>query len=433
MKRVVLFLLLVLFSVTLTACKGEQTESEIEKIIAEAQEMTLVELYAKAYEESNGLVMEGIGNSSRGATAGEAFVLAMKEIYPDYTGSIGWQQPKENSIFQMLESDYNSPNPIFSMTLIQDGSQIQSKMIDTGILHNFIPLEWREANGVSVDNDGEPLTLQLLNKVFMFNNVGGKVMDNVWDFVKEDEAPMFMGLESEPVGFNFLLMLTNDEYSAIMADAFNKLDAADKAYFQPIVDSLASKADDFGLSENGKYSLAWIKLWTEQISVMTDDGPIMSELVTTSAVGESALIVYSKFRSIEETETSSVNNVTVAAYQPGYVGIGGFGYKHYLQIPETSPLPWTALAFITFMVTQYEGFYPWGKDMGGYSANPSLRLDHTQDGFVDGIDTYPVKNDRGYEWWTSTGVYGGRLVIENPVYASQTAFTVGEWISGLGN
>ena len=433
MKRVVLFLLLVLFSVTLTACKGEQTESEIEKIIAEAQEMTLVELYAKAYEESNGLVMEGIGNSSRGATAGQAFVLAMQEIYPDYTGSIGWQQPKENSIFQMLESDYNSPNPIFSMTLIQDGSQIQSKMIDTGILHNFIPLEWREANGVSVDNDGEPLTLQLLNKVFMFNNVGGKVMDNVWDFVKEDEAPMFMGLESEPVGFNFLLMLTNDEYSAIMADAFNKLDAADKAYFQPIVDSLASKADDFGLSENGKYSLAWIKLWTEQISVMTDDGPIMSELVTTSAVGESALIVYSKFRSIEETETSSVNNVTVAAYQPGYVGIGGFGYKHYLQIPETSPLPWTALAFITFMVTQYEGFYPWGKDMGGYSANPSLRLDHTQDGFVDGIDTYPVKNDRGYEWWTSTGVYGGRLVIEDPVYASQTAFTVGEWISGLGN
>jgi hypothetical protein len=83
------------------------------------------------------------------------------------------------------------------------------------------------------------------------------------------------------------------------------------------------------------------------------------------------------------------------------------------------------------MVTVEAGFHPWGKDMGGYSANPSLRLDHTQDGFIDGIDTFPAKNDRGYEWWVSTGVYGGRLVIEDPLYASSVAFTVGEWISTL--
>lgn len=430
MRKLLVALLAVIFTFSLFACKKDE-QSEVEKIIAEAEDMTLVELMAKAYEESNGKALEGIGNSSRGKTAGEAFVLAMKEIYPDYTGTINWQQPKENSIFTMLDSDSKSPNPIFSMTLIQDGSQIQSKMIETGILRNFIPLEWRNSTGVDVENDGNPLTLQTLNKVFMYNNLGDKVIDNVWDFVKQGEAPMFMGLESEPVGFNFLLMLTKDEYAAIVKQAFDALDATEKAYFQPKVDALAAKATELGLGVNGKYALAWIKLWVEQINVMTDDGPIMSELATTSAVDETALIVYSKLRSISETDTLSVNNVTVAAYTPGYAGFGGYGYKHFLQIPDSSPLPWTAAAFITYMVTVEKGFNPWGKDMGGYSANPAIRLDHTRDGFVDGVDTFPAKNDRGYDWWVNTGAYGGRLIIEDPIYASSKAFTVGEWILSL--
>lgn len=430
MKKLLVTVLAIVFGLSLVACKADG-QSEVEKIIAEAEDMTLVELMAKAYEESNGKTLEGIGNSSRGKTAGEAFVLAMKELYPDYTGVINWQQPKENSIFQMLTSDSTSPNPIFSMTLIQDGSQIQSKMVETGILKNFIPKEFRESAGVDIEKDGMPLTLQTLNKVFMYNNLGDKVINNVWDFVKQGESPLFMGLESEPVGFNFLLMLTKDEYAAIVKQAFDALDATEKAYFQPIVDSVAAKATELGLGVNGKYSLAWIKLWTKQINVMTDDGPIMSELVTSSAIDETALLVYSKLRSISETETSSVNNVTVAAYEPGYQGFGGFGYKHFLMIPDSSPLPWTAAAFIAYMVTVEAGFHPWGKDMGGYSANPALRLDHTQDGFVDGVDTFPAKNDRGYDWWVSTGVYGGRLIIEDPIYASSVAFTVGEWILSL--
>ena len=73
--------------------------SEVEKIIEQAENMTLVELFDKAYEESSSAKLEGIGNSSRGATAGEAFVLAMQERHADYKGSISWQQPKENSIF----------------------------------------------------------------------------------------------------------------------------------------------------------------------------------------------------------------------------------------------------------------------------------------------------------------------------------------------
>lgn len=434
MKKFLIVVLALVTSFGIISCNKTTTAEQLsatEQIIKEAEGMTLAELMEKAYVESNGLKMEGIGNSSRGKTAGESFVAAMKVLHPDYTGEIGWQQPKENSIFTMLDSDSKSPSPIFSMTLIQDGNQIKSKMVDTGILLNFIPKEFREAAGVNVELDGNPLTLQTLNKVFMYNSVGGKTINNVWQFVKQGEAPMFMGLDSEPVGFNFLLMLTQETYANIVKDAFDKLSAEDKTYFQPIVDSLASKATELGLTANGKYALAWIKLFVEQMNVQTDDGPIMNELVKTSAAGETALLVYSKLRSITESETASINNVKVAAYEPGYVGFGGYGYKHYLQIPETSPLPWTACAFIAYMVTTEEGFHPWGKDMGGYSANPALRLDHTQDGIVGGVILYPVKNDRGFDWWVNTGVYGGRLVLEDPTYAAQSAFTVGEWISQL--
>lgn len=71
------------------------------------------------------------------------------------------------------------------------------------------------------------------------------------------------------------------------------------------------------------------------------------------------------------TAETSVNNIAVAAYQDGYQGIGGYAYKHYLQVLKTSPLPWTSCAFIAYMTTTNEGFAAWGKDMGGYSATRS--------------------------------------------------------------
>lgn len=82
--------------------------SEIEKIIAEAETLPIQELYKKAIAESNGKVLYGIGNSSRGATAGTSFVEELKKIDPSYTGTIEWSEPKNNSIFTLLNADINS-------------------------------------------------------------------------------------------------------------------------------------------------------------------------------------------------------------------------------------------------------------------------------------------------------------------------------------
>ena len=113
--------------------------SEVEKIIAEADTMSFEDLCKKAIEESNGKTLYGVGNSSRGKTAGTSFIELLQSMDSSYTGTIGWSQPKNNSIFTMLNADVNSSTHTYSMTLIQDGNQIQSKMLDTGNLLNFIP------------------------------------------------------------------------------------------------------------------------------------------------------------------------------------------------------------------------------------------------------------------------------------------------------
>lgn len=441
-KRFLSSVLSVVLAASLVGCGGKGTntstndtanQSEIDKIIAEAQTMSLEELGKKAIEESNGKTFFGLGNSSRGKSALPLFIEYLQTIDPSYKLDFEWQQPKNNKIFEQLQADSLKDQGTFAMTLIQDGNQIESKMNQTGILKTFIPKEWADANGIKASDYKGFLPLQTLNKVFMYNSTGSKKFTNCWDFVRKDTHPLFMDIDSEIVGKNFLYMLTEDKYASELKDAFDKLPADAKAEFQPTIDEVAKDAESFNLGENGKYALAWIKLWVNGYNAQTDDGPICTTLTSASATDQCGLLVYSKLRSIEESSETSVNNIKVAAYEDGYQGIGGFGYCHYLFLTKNSPLPWTAAAFIAYMTCTEKGFSAWGKDMGGYSSNPDVMtatektFNHAQGGYVDGVDTFPSKDDRGYDWWTTKG----HLVLEDPEYCASVAFTVGSWIETL--
>ena len=394
-----------------------------QQIIQEAQGMTLEELAQKAIEESNG------------KTALPLFIEYLQSIDPSYTMEFEWQQPKNNKIFDQLTADSLKDTGTFAMTLIQDGNQIESKMVQTGILDTFIPKDWAEANGTTPEEYQGYLPLQTLNKIFMYNNTGSKSYDNCWDFVAEGEHGLFMDIDSEIVGKNFLYMLTRDDYAAMLKEAFDALSAEEQAYFQPTINEMASEAESLGLGENGKYALAWIKLWVGSYNAQTDDGPICNTLVDQSATDQFGLIVYSKLRSVEESASVSKNNITVAAYNDGYTGMGGFGYCHYLFVTDNSPLPWTACAFIAYMTCTADGFSAWGKDIGGYSSNPEVAAEneaiyhHETGGMAEDGTTveYAALNDHGYDWWTNEG----KLVLEDPEYCASVSFTVGSWIEML--
>ena len=113
---------------------AEENLTETQKIIKEAQTMTLEELAKKAIEESNGKMFYGVGNSSRGKSALPLFIAYLQTIDPSYNMEFEWQQPKNNKIFDQLTADSLKDTGTFAMTLIQDGNQIQSKMVQTGIL-----------------------------------------------------------------------------------------------------------------------------------------------------------------------------------------------------------------------------------------------------------------------------------------------------------
>ena len=439
MKKFVALMLAFVMVLGLVACGGGSTpaktdsESEVQKIIKEAEGLTLEELCKKAIEESNGATFYGVGNSSRGKSALPLFIDYLKTIDPNYDMTFEWQQPKNNKIFDQLTADSMKEKGTFAVTLIQDGNQIESKMVKTGILDTFIPLDWANANGIKADEYKGYLPLQTLNKVFEYNCTGSKTYTNCWDFVAEGEHGLFMDIDSEIVGKNFLYMLTQEKYAGYLKEAFDKLPAEKQAQFKPVLEALEADAKDLGLGENGAYALAWIKLWVESYAAVEDDGPICNTLVQSSATDQFGLLVYSKLRSVEESDTVSKNNIKVAAYQDGFEGIGGYGYCHYMFVPDNSPLPWTACAFIAFITCTVDGFSAWGKDMGGYSSNPEVakgteeKYGHSKGGYVDGVNTFDCKNDRGYDWWVNEGM----LVIEDPEYCASVAFTVGSWIELL--
>lgn len=410
-------------------------KSAVQQVIEQAQTMTFADLAKKAIEESNGKTFYGVGNSSRGKSALPLFISYLQTIDASYNMTFEWQQPKNNKIFDQLTANSLKGTGTFAVTLIQDGNQIESKMVQTGILDTFIPLEWAQANGTTAAEYKGYLPLQTLNKVFEYNCTGSKTYTNCWDFVMPGEHGLFMDIDSEIVGKNFLYMLTAPKYAKWLADAYQALSADKKAALQPTVDAMAADAKDLALDENGKYALAWIKLWVESYNAQTDDGPICNILVDASATDQFGLLVYSKLRSVTESATVSKNNIKIAAYEDGYTGIGGYGYCHYMFVPDNSPLPWTACAFIAYITEFVDGFSAWGKDIGGYSSNPQLAADneakynHSTGGDTAAGGPFPALNDRGLDWWTAEGK--GELVIEDPEYCASVAFTVGSWIEML--
>ena len=143
MKRISALLLTLVMLFTLTACGGgsnppaqdstppaqsdgggqdtpapadDANLTETQKIIKEAEGMTLEELARKAIEESNGKTFFGVGNSSRGKSALPLFIEYLQSIDSSYNMEFDWQQPKNNKIFDQLTADSLKPEGTASWT-----------------------------------------------------------------------------------------------------------------------------------------------------------------------------------------------------------------------------------------------------------------------------------------------------------------------------
>ena len=366
MKKIVALLLCCLLTLSFAGALAES----VADLCAAAESMSHEELLEKALAEEGTFVV--YGNTSRIVTAAEAFG-ALHGI------TIEGSNLKDSEIYTKLSTEIKGGAKGADMVMIQDGASLQSQAIDTGYLVNFVPASVKDA---VAEGDRNPLIQQFINKVFIWNNRGESVpaITNVWQLTE----PQFKGNiifktpDSEQVNMNFLVMLTNEEWSAKLEEAYKNL------YGEDI---------DLGEYENAGYK--WIAEFLSNCTFGNSDTTIAEEISQETAEGKIGLFVLSKLRS------SSVytENLTVGEYVAAETGtpiepFSGFMYPMYALVSSNASRPYTAMLFIEYLMTQ-DGFEPWGKSIGAYSTNTQIA---------------PNEGDLGLDAWK------GSLVMEDPEY-----------------
>ena len=374
------------------ACDPE--DKNVADLVAEAQNMTWDEIYAKAKEETGDF--NAYGNTSRITTAMANFVAKNgQELGLNEKNAVG-SKMNDSAIYTTLASEYASTNNSkgASMVMIQDGAQLVLYREQTKMLINYVPQSMKS----KVDAEGQvPLVQQYINKLFIWNNTGDNVpsITNVWQLTEPamKSKVFFKSPSLEQVNMNFLIMLTSDEWATKLAEAY-------KAYY--------GKDIQLGSYKNAGYK--WVAEFIANANFAIDSDTTMArELSKTENAGNIGLFVLSKLRDSSVT----ADNLQVGAFvkeNDQYVTINpfaGFMYPMYCQVAANGPRPYTALLFIEYLMTE-EGFEPWGSDIGAYSSNSDIGVND---------------DDETLAFWKNI------LVFEDPDYIRANKATVVDFVT----
>ena len=365
MKKFVSLLLALMM--LLGTCAMAESVADMAKA---AESMTHDELVEKALAEEGTFVV--YGNTSRIVTAGEAF-CALYNI--PFEGS----NLKDGEIYTKLETEINGKVKGADMVMIQDGASLQDIAIAGGYLVNFVPASVKDK---VAETDQNPLIQQFINKTFIWNNLGenAPAITNVWQLTEAQYKGniIFKSPDQEQVNMNFLVMLTTEEWSGKLAEAYK---------------NLYGKEIELGDYANAGYK--WIAEFLSNCSFHTSDTKIAEEVSQETAQGKLGLFVLSKLRS------SSVytENLTVGQYLAAETGtpiepFSGFMYPMYAMLSANAQRPYTAMLFIEYLMGA-DGFKPWGKSIGAYSGNSEIA---------------PLEGDLPLADWKAS------LVLEDPEY-----------------
>ncbi len=335
--------------------------ADVLETVVNAEKLTHDELVALAQKEEGTFIV--YGNTSRISTAAEAFA-ALYNI--PYEGN----NLKDAEIYTKLEIEIDGKAKGADMVMIQDGAALTPR-IEDGYLINYIPASVADTIG---EADRAPLVHQYINKLFIYNNKGENVpaIKNVWELTDEKMKGniIFKNPESEQVNMNFLVMLTSDDWSAKLADAY-------KAW--------AGKDIELGEYKNAGYK--WIAEFLGNCTFQSSDTTIAEEISQETAQGKIGLFVLSKLRSSSVlTDNLTVGQYDATANAYAIEPFSGFMYPMYALVSAGATRPYTAMLFIEYLMTA-DGFNPWGKSIGAYSTSSAIA---------------PNEGDLGIDVWKET-------------------------------
>lgn len=377
-----------LLTATLIAPAALADKAELEATLAAAAKMTDEELYEAAKGEKGTMVI--YSTTSLAAKTVETFLAAYPELKVEIS-DVG-----EADMFTKLSTEVNSAAQGADMALLQNAYRMKNELITEDLLVNYFPEKY--ADVVAVEHQ-DPTAILFVSKLLFMNKTGeAKNLTNVWELTEEAQKGniYFKNPEDEPVGMNFLIMLTSDEWN-------EKLAAAYKDYFGAEWDNQANYKscayeflDKFLANCNYTYSA---------------DGGICTGIADGNP-GSIGLFVFSKLR----TNENARNNLQICATAndgAGIEGFAGFMYPTYAQICADTDMPYTCALFINYLLSE-EGGAAWNNEnnMGTYLANTSIPLVPDATGL-----------DKEVDFWLE------RCVIEDGAYLAEHYAEVYEYIA----
>ena len=390
MKKLTKLIAMCLAAMMLLAITGaaQADNADLTAKLEAAAQMTDEELYAEAKNEKG--TMQIYSTTSLAANTVESF----KAAYPGLDVSIS--DVGEADMFTKLSTEVNSAAQGADMALLQNAYRMKNELISEDLLVNYFPEKYKDA--VAAEHQ-DPTAILFVSKLLFMNKTGdAKNLTNVWELTEEAQKGniYFKNPEDEPVGMNFLIMLTSDEWNG-------KLEAAYKNYYGKDWDNQANYAscayeflDKFLGNCNYTYSA---------------DGGICTGIAEGNP-GSVGLFVFSKLR----TNEAARNNLQICATAndgAGIEGFAGFMYPTYAQVCADTDMPYTCALFINYLLSQ-EGGAAWNNEnnMGTYLANTSVPLVPDATGL-----------DKEVDYWLE------RCVIEDGAYLAEHYAEVYEYIA----
>lgn len=359
--------------------EAKAEESKTGEITAGEVSMSHDELVEAAKKEGKLVVYS---TTSRVSTAAENFEKL-------YGIKVEAANLKDGELVEKISREVSGGVNGADMVLCQDGARVYGELIAPGYLVNYVP-DTLEGYEIPPENQN-PLVFQFVDKVFIYNSETSEEppVTNIWQLTEPEwkDRIQFKNPTQEGVNSNFLTMLTSDEWSAKIADAY-------KDYYGKDIELT---------TENAGYE--WMQAFFNNTVLGTSDTTI-AENVGTKGQNQQlmGLFVLSKSRYSDTKDLALTPMKEMAPFC-------GFYYPIYVQLTANAQNVNAARLFVEYLMT-VEGFEPWSSDVGSYSGNLAVPAN---------------EYDESLTFWTE------RLVREEPEYVYENRAQVEEFVNNLIN
>lgn len=361
---------------------------DVKDALAKARTMTNEELYELAKQEAAaGAQLNFYSTTSFAEKAAANFM----ETYPEL--KLVYAEIDDGESYTILGNTIGSGvKDSADMALTQNGPDLKTYLLDEELSYPYFPEALKD---VVAESNQNPAIVTYVNSLFIYHNGNGSVnFQNVWELTEEQwkDKIFFKDPTKETVNLNFLMMLTNEEWTERMAAAYE-----------------ARYGKAWESKEFASASYEWIDGFLKNVNYTYTSASKMATGIASGAAGNMGLFVFSKLRKVDEADRG---NLTVVQFENDVQGFSGFMYPIYATVCKDTECPYTCALFINYLLSKdgFDGPKSWNSSQGYYSPNTS-------------IEKPADIQDEAYPFWEKV------LVIEDMGYIYDNYVDIYEFIA----